>query len=434
MPAPTQEQFDAAPLFRAILPVAEQAERDWSLQEIVVGGLALSRVDTEVGGFEYRLEGVSIAVGAPHEEGNRKGYRIQYLSSDAETMIHAEDRNEALGRLGRLVERAVFSQDDILFMRLRDQGVDLDRILEDSEDDDHHLALDEPRYGEPQRYVRDGQRVWREGADEPNLWFEIRNDLVRCSEDGEILCPAGQPILAQIDLIRNDPGAARHLDDIRAIRATIGDATRIPVVDTRYSLHFFDLRNTGLPDSVVTQEALETYGQRGLAYHGDDAGTAVEADIPQVVDPTIIPHGRNAERHVGDIMLEAAGIHVHFQEIREGGLYRDPVIRGVMREQMTPYLGGFPMEHVMASRAPRDPEGYAAFFNFWNEGEIVMEVPVQEHPSQPGYRTQPGHVFRRDGYDALVFADDMNLYAYAFPSPPDVVARPDEQESYAPRM
>ena len=59
---------------------------------------------------------------------------------------------------------------------------------------------------------------------------------------------------------------------------------------------------------------------------------------------------------------------------------------------------------------------------------------VQEHPSQPGYRTHPGHVFRRDGYDALVFADDMNLYAYAFPSPPDVVARPDEQETYAPRM
>ncbi len=130
MPAPTQEQFDAAPLYRAILPAPGEVERDWSLHELVVGGLSLTRTDTDVGGFEVRLEGVPIAVGAPHEEEDWQGYRIQYLSSDTETMMHADDRDEALRRLGRLVERAVFSQDEILFMRLRGQGVDLDRILE----------------------------------------------------------------------------------------------------------------------------------------------------------------------------------------------------------------------------------------------------------------------------------------------------------------
>ncbi|GJD91617.1 hypothetical protein BHAOGJBA_5165 [Methylobacterium hispanicum] len=433
MPAPTQEQFDAAPLYRAILPAPGEVERDWSLHEIVVGGLALVRTDTDVGGFEVRLEGVPIAVGAPHEEEGWKGYRIQYLSSDTETMMHADDRDEALRRLGRLVERAVFSQDEILFMRLRGQGVDLDRILEDGEDD-LDLALGEPRYGEPQRYVRDGRRVWREGADAPNLWFEVRNDLMRCGEDGEVLCPAASPILAQIDLLRNDPEAVRHLDDVRAIRAAVGEAARIPVVETRFALHFFDLRSNGIPDSVVTQGALEAYHQPAPACFGEEADAGDEAGVPEVVDPSVVPHGRTADRYIGEIMREAAGLHVHFQEIRSGGLYRDPIVRGTMREQMTPYLGGFPMEHVMRSVAPRDPEGYAAFYEFWSAGEVVMEVPVQEHPSQPGYRTQPGHVFRRDGYDALVFADDMALYAYAFPSPPDVAARPDEQETYAPRM
>jgi hypothetical protein len=63
-----------------------------------------------------------------------------------------------------------------------------------------------------------------------------------------------------------------------------------------------------------------------------------------------------------------------------------------------------------------------------------MDVPVQTHPSQPGYRTEPGHVFRRDGWDALVFSDGRGTYAYAFPSPPDVVAKPGEPEAYAPRM
>ena len=456
MPAPTQEQFDAAPLYRAILPAPEEVERDWSLHELVVGGLSLTRTDTDVGGFEVRLEGVPIAVGAPHEEEDWQGYRIQYLSSDTETMMHADDRDEALRRLGRLVERAVFSQDEILFMRLRGQGVDLDRILEDGEDE-LGLAFAEPRYGEPRRYVRDGQRVWREGGDGPNFWFEVRNDLVRCSEDGEVLCSAASPILAQIDLLRNDPGAVRHLDDVRAIRAAVGEAARIPVVGTRFALHFFDLRSNGIPDSVVTQEALEAYGDAQRPFSGDEddgcidaqafrdrdairaidtalGETQIEGEVPQVIDPSVVAHGRTAERHIGDIMREAAGLHVHFQEIRSGGLYRDPIVRGTMREQMTPYLGGFPMEHVMRSVAPRDPEGYAAFYQFWSAGEVVMEVPVQEHPSQPGYRTQPGHVFRRDGYDALVFADDMALYAYAFPSPPDVAARPDEQETYAPRM
>ena len=432
MPVPTQEQFDAAPLYRAIVPTPEETERDWSAAEIVVGGLTLSRTDTEVGGFEYRLEGVPIAVGAPHEEEGWRGFRVQYLSSDAETMIHADDRDEALRRLGRLVERAVFTQDEILFMRLRDRDVELDDIVDAAED--AFPELREPAFGEPIRGIRDGGRLWLQGAEAPQAWFEIRNDLVRCGEEGEVLCPAGLPILAQIDLLRNDPGAVRHLEDVRAIRASIGDAARIPVVDTRYALHFFDLRNTGLADEVVTQEALDTYGRAGVAHYGDEEVAGLEAEVPQVVDPSVVPHDRTAERYIGDIMREAAGIHVHFEEIRGGRPYRDPIIRGVMREQMTPYLGGFPMEHVMASRAPRDPEGFAAFYNFWSEGEVVMEVPVQEHPSQPGYRTHPGHVFRRDGYDALVFADDMNLYAYAFPSPPDVVARPDEQESYAPRM
>ena len=448
MPAPSQEQFEAAPLYRFRRPVQEPAPRDWSQAEIVLEGLNLVRPDGEDEALEYRLENVLVAVGARHEHEGEQGFRIQYLSNDEQFQIFAGDREEAMGRFGRMIERSIDNRDEVLFARLRDNDVEVDEIVEhhaqtEDDQDDPDFEGDAAEAGgdidvlghayfDPVRVVRDGVRMWAQGEETSRLWFEARHELVRVGEDGQVLCDAGSPMLQQLQQIgRGNENGARHIADIRAIRAGIGAADRIAPVGTRYAVHFFDLHDSGVVDSVVPQESLEAYGRSSMTYYDAQEGGA---ELPVAVDPTIVPHDRSFERHIGQIMREEAGMHVYFEEIRTGGPYRNPSLRGIMREQMTPYLGGFPMEHVLASRAPQDPEGHAAFLAFWSEGEVVMDVPVQEHESQPGYRTQPGHVFRRDGWDALVFSDDMFTYAYAFPSPPDVVAKPEEPEAYVPRM
>jgi hypothetical protein len=445
MPAPSQEQFEAAPLYRFRRPVEEPAPRDWSQAEIVLEGLNLVRTDGEDEALEYRLENVLVAVGGRHEHEGEQGFRIQYLSNDEQFQIFAGNREEAMGRFGRMIERSIDNRDEVLFARLRENDVEVDEIVEhhaqtedDRDDPDFEADAAEgggeidaygPAYFDPVRVVRDGVRMWAQGEEASRLWFEARHEMVRVGEDGQVLCDVGSPMLQQLQQIgRGNENGARHIADIRA---GIGAADRIAPTNTRYDVHFFDLHDSGVVDTVVPQERLEAYGGPGIAYaYGDES----DADLPVPVDPSIVPHDRSFERHIGQIMREEAGMYLHFEEIRTGYPYRNPTIRGVMREQMSPYLGGFPMEHVLRSQAPRDPEGHAAFLAFWNEGEIVMEVPVQTHPSQPGYRTEPGHVFRRDGWDALVFSDAMGTYAYAFPSPPDVVAKPEEPEAYVPRM
>ncbi|MGU3402085.1 hypothetical protein [Methylobacterium brachiatum] len=447
MPAPSQEQFEAAPLYRFRRPVDEPAPRDWTQSEVVIEGLNLVRTDGEDDAFEYRLENVLVAVGGRHEHEGEQGFRIQYLSKDEQFQIFASDREEAVARFGRMMERSIENRDEVLFARLREHDVEVDEIVEnheaEDEADDPDFDGDGPEdggeidvygndYFDPVRVVREGMRMWVQGEEASRLWLEARHEMVRVGEDGQVLCGAGGPMLEQLHRIgRGNESGARHIADIRAIRAGIGAADRIAPTDTRYAVHYFDLYDSGVVDDVVPQESLEAYRSPSIAYHDGEEGGA---GLPVPVDPSMVPHDRTFERHIGEIMREEAGMHVYFEEIRTGAVYRNPTIRGVMREQMSPYLGGFPMEHVMRAQAPRDPEGHAAFVAFWSEGEVVMDVPVQTHPSQPGYRTEPGHVFRRDGWDALVFSDAMGTYAYAFPSPPDVVAKPDESEAYAPRM
>ncbi len=458
MRAPSQEQFEAAPLFRLHRPYEEPAPRDWTRDGIVLGGLSLARTESEDDRFEYRLEDVLIAVGSRHEQDGVQGIRIQYLTDEEQFQIFDESRDEAVARFGRMVERSIENRDEILFARLRERGVEVDEIVEMHEagpEDDRNDEADEEADGDepdgdeaggdvdvyadaylpPVRAVREGVQIWIQGEEAPRLWLEARHDMARAGEDGSVLCSAGGPMMEQFHRIgRGNENGARHIEDIRQIRASIGDATRIAPTETRHQVHFFDLQDSGIVDTVVPQERIDQYGggRYALHYGEDDA-----ADLPVPVDPSIVPHDRTFERHIGEIMRAEAGMRIHFEEVRNGPPYRDPTIRGVMREQMSPYLGGFPMEHVMRAVAPRDPEGHAAFMQFWSEGEVVMDVPVQTHRSQPGYRTEPGHVFRRDGWDALVFSDAMATYAYAFPSPPDVVAKPEEPEepeSYAPRM
>ena len=105
MPAPSQEQFEDAPLYRFRRPVQEPAPRDWSQAEIVLEGLNLVRTDGEDEALEYRLENVLVAVGARHEHEGEQGFRIQYLSNDEQFQIFAGDREEAMGRFGRMIER-----------------------------------------------------------------------------------------------------------------------------------------------------------------------------------------------------------------------------------------------------------------------------------------------------------------------------------------
>jgi len=454
MNRPTAEEFAQAPLFKAYLPyedVLNQAYTDYSGDKVVIQGFELTREDTEEG-MRFFLEGVPLLdVVRSQVEGSGITWRGTFYN-DRTHVVLGVDENIARERFAEEIESLVTARPDSLAFHMEAngktfkpewvemrEGFNYDDTSEDEEDeaDWEHKQVGpyEERLGPPVRIVRKGFQAWVEGEEAPRPWGEVREEHCRVCEEGYVLCPASVSILEQAHRMGSRPPemVSRHRADLKELRAMIADPGELQDLSVRANTHMFDMVDSDAKDPVVPQEAIMAYRQRvdeagiempvRLAGHADgltDDDLRVHPEnLPDVVDPTNPPVPAHELRPLDQLMRQSTGFEPAVcRELRTMPTYFWESIRAIGRELLTPHIGEYPMEKVICAQPRKgDQEEYTAFMCFWQEGELVKEVGEITHRLMPGYKTSPASVWRRDGWDALVFSDFNGTYAYARPTP-----------------
>jgi len=451
---PTPEEFAQAPLFRPYI-MAEAVYTDYSAEQVVLEGFTLVREDSEGNGFSYKLEGIPMLSVTLDEEDGKMVWSGKFFDGTG-VKIYSCDMTTAATEFAGMIHDMIRQRTDGLVFHFEAHGIEFGPELDHADydygwhgDDGEYLDEQdlpvgvEERFGDPVRIVRKGFRSWVEGEEAARPWGEVREKYARAGEDGEPLCPASLPILAQLDAIeRKGENVSRHRADLKSLRQIVGNPAEIHDLSLRAGIHMFDMVDSDLQDPVVPQAAIEEYRQAKFAV-SNDVGEYSEdhpANSVVTVDPTAMPAPRDAERPLEELMKEATGFSVgSFTELRSMPAYMREQIRATVRPLFEDIFGrDFPMERVVVGRpATGDPESYAAFMHYFLDGELVKDVGPIKFAHMPGYETSNAEVRRRDGWDALVFSDFNGTYAYAVPSPSldhDLKEGADEPEGTAFRM
>lgn len=449
MHRPTPEDFAKAPLFRPYAGEADEPGFDYSAERMIIEGFELVRTDLDEGGFRYALEGIDVLEVLPKVEFGAAVWVGSYFDGKEYRVYEADRTIAAVEFAGEVYER-ITQRDDALVFHMESRGVPIGREVapawvddEDGDPEDYEggdVAEVAETFGAPVRILREGFRAWVQGEDESRAWGEIRDGFARADEDGTPVCPAAYPILRQLQAIQGmGDGVFRHREDLKSLRGMIGNPGDIADQGLRMDVHMFDMVDSDLKDDVVPQAAIAAYREAKVAEWIGVDGPAPAGNAIAVADPTAVPAPRIADRPIEDAIREATGFSVGtFQELRAMPDYMREQIRATVRPLFREIFGeDFPMERVVVGRPARDPEAYAAFMYFFQDGELVRDVGPITFPHMPGYRTSPAEVRRRDGWDTLVFSDSFGTYAYSVPSPRPANAfgrdNPDHREDDDPR-
>lgn len=287
-----------------------------------------------------------------------------------------------------------------LLAHLSNQGVPVDRNTVEIHIEDNDLAtVFLSRLGPAVRVVRRGNQAWIENDDEPKNWDDLEIKLYRVTESGQPICRCASPLSSQLLAMgdRDDPEFSRHHLDLADLRRSIN--LHEVDNDARVDVHGFDLLNSGLKDDVVPQDEIDAFvaGRRSS-------------------DPRTRSFPPRQARKPLRFCLSIAGVYPTFiGNIGELSSTLLEPVRAIGRQLLAPHIGDFPMEHMTVVMIGRD-ENPDAMLRYWEEGELVREIGAFTHPAMPGYRTSDARIWRRDGWDAIVFSDLAGTYAYAMPS------------------
>jgi len=437
MDRPTTEEFAQAPLFRPHLPVEEIEWTDHSGDSVVIGGSKLTRENTETG-MRFLLEGVPVLEAVPVDVDGERHWEGTFFDGVQWNAPFA-DEAEAAAEFVILMRDFIEMRDDELAFHMEENGVEWGRDWAEVRrgyNYDDSTAMDD-RLGPSVRIVRRGPEAWVEGEEAPRPWREVAGDFMRVGENGNVLVPADFSLVAQHQyLSRAGDGAERHLDDLRGLRELAGNGADVTLYG-RADSYMFDMMDSGAKDTVVPQEAIREYAEKAARSplrltNVDPALRTAFAEIlgpEELIDPTNPPVPVTALRPLEEVYSEKSGAPLmQCQEVRTYPAYFQEQLRFVARHFLAPHVGDYPMEKLVRAQPPMgDQAAERAFLAFWEEGELVKEIGTFRFDAIPelrntamgrsDYQTSVARVWRRDGWDAVVFSDFAGVYAYARPTP-----------------